>query len=946
MELRNKRFRTHLLASAATGFALMFNAGSALAQDEQAADEAVEEIVIKGFRSSIENAIATKKTSSSIVEAISAEDIGKLPDVSIAESLGRLPGLATQRLDGRAQVLSIRGLGPDLSTALLNGREQVSTSDNRGVEYDQYPSELLTAAVVYKTPDASLIGQGLAGTVDLRTIRPLEKNERILSANARYELNGNGSLNPDSPSGGIRGSVTYVDQFAGDTIGVAFGFAYQSTPTQNERYNAWGYPSIGNRDEPEGLPPVPYFDNAGNPAPTDTLVLGGAKPFVQSNDLDRYGLIGILEFEPNSDFNTSIDLYYSDFKEEVRLRGIEFPLQWAGVGGDLRDGFTIENGRVVDGTFDNVFAVVRNDYNRRDAELFAAGWNTKYTINEDWAVELDLSYSRAERDDELVESYSGTGYAGNGQPNSVRIRQLDNGLTTFESALDYGNRDLFVLTDPQGWGRGAGFVQAGFINSPETIDELTHLRGSVDRQLDLGFVSSVEVGVDLSRRDKERNIDQDFLTLAGTTTLDDGTVLVGGSSAPIPQEALLGRQVGLEFLGVPSQVTYDPLYLLNNGILIRNPAELSSFDVPQSWEVREDILVAYAKFEVDSQVGDIPVIGNFGVQFVYTDQSSQGSRVLAGAETPEFIDFEDGDKYSHWLPSLNLIFSVADDTQVRFGAARTLARARPDQINASLSLRTNDERRGSTDPAQGFFSANGGNPRLKPTISNSVDLSIEHYFGGSGYVAFAAFYKDLQDFVNESDGVFFDFAEFADDFPGDGPIGTTIGTISGPTNDGRGHIKGFEFTASVPLELIADPLEGFGLISSASYTDSKVLLGDNTDPITVRGLSKWVVNSTAYFEKHGFQARISHRYRSGFLAEVSGISAQRIFRSAKNESIFDAQVGYSFEEGVFDGLTVTFQANNLTDEPFTTFDTGQGPSSVIDHQSFGRNFVIGASYTF
>src|SRR3990167_1897584 len=169
-----------------------------------------EEIVVSGFRQSLENAVNLKRESPVIAEAFSSEDIGKPPDVSIAETLGRLPGLAVQRIDGRAQSLSVRGLGPDYSTSLLNGRELVSSGDNRAVEYDQYPSELIDSGVIYKTPYAGLIGQGLAGTVDLRTIRPLSKRDRILAVSARAEINEDGSLNPEVKGWGYRGTATYV----------------------------------------------------------------------------------------------------------------------------------------------------------------------------------------------------------------------------------------------------------------------------------------------------------------------------------------------------------------------------------------------------------------------------------------------------------------------------------------------------------------------------------------------------------------------------------------------------------------------------------------------------------------------------------------------------------------------------------------------------------------
>ena len=180
--------RARLLSGAAFAAAALVAVGNAQAQTTGAPTPAaeaqpaeVEEIVVTGIRRAIEASISAKASNTSIVEVISAEDIGKLPDVSIAESLARLPGVTSQRLDGRSQLISIRGLGPDFTTALLNGRELVTTGDNRGVEFDQFPSELLSSVVVYKTPDAALVGQGLAGTVDLRTIRPMDTETVINS---------------------------------------------------------------------------------------------------------------------------------------------------------------------------------------------------------------------------------------------------------------------------------------------------------------------------------------------------------------------------------------------------------------------------------------------------------------------------------------------------------------------------------------------------------------------------------------------------------------------------------------------------------------------------------------------------------------------------------------------------------------------------------------------
>ncbi|MDT8408853.1 MAG: TonB-dependent receptor [Wenzhouxiangellaceae bacterium] len=891
--------------------------------DEDSAE--LESVSVVGFRSSINRAISEKRNNSSIVEAVFAEEIGKLPDVSIAESLARLPGLTSQRVDGRSQTISIRGLGPDFSTALLNGREQVTTGDNRGVEFDQYPAELLGSVVVYKTPDSTLIGQGLAGTVDLRTIRPLDADEQVLSVSARGEFTEEDSFNPDGDDTGYRASAIYIDQFMDNTLGVTLGFATQSTPQQIERFNAWGFP---NADD-------------GN------LVPGGAKPFVQSNDLDRTGLIGTLEWKPSDNFSTTLDLSYSDFEEEQILRGIEVPLAWSGTPVNLRDERVVDDGLIVEGTFDGVRPVLRNDLNKRDAELFTFGLNTRFEFAELWGVESDLSFSRAEREDELIETLAGTGPGalGLGPTVSMGFSIAPNGVFQFSPDFDFTDTSQLVITDPQGWGAGANppVTQAGFINAPETEDWLAHARFHIDRVILSGPISRVTVGTDLSRRDKDRTLQQAFLTPPGNA-----------AQADIPEGAILGSNVSLGFIGIPGMAALNTRFLVNN-FLEQFPIQLSSFNVPQDWNVREDVLTNFVRFDIDTLIaGRYSLTGNFGLQHVYTDQESTGFRVAgaeAGAGTAEgnFVPNTDGATYNKYLPSLNLSLDMGNNFLTRLGASRVMARPRMDQLNAGLALNTNFNQLTSTDVNQAFFSAGGGNAKLRPMMANTVDLSFEKYYAdGEGYIAITGFYKDLEDFINPSDSFETDFSQFVDDFltpEQAAQLGTTLGTTSGPTNRGDGTIKGFEFSTSVPFGFFVPQLDGFGLLFNASYSDSNVKLGDDTKSTTVPGLSEWVVSTTGFFEKRGFQARISHRYRDEFLSEIFGLSATRITRSAKSESIIDAQIGYQLQAGPLEGLNIVLQGNNLTDEPFTTFEGGDG-RLVIDTQDFGRNYLIGANFTF
>jgi iron complex outermembrane recepter protein len=291
--LHGNCFREFMLKASASALALVLTS-AAFAQDAAPAVDNSEEIIVTGFRASLANAIAEKRNSDMIVESISAIDIGKLPDTSIAESLSRLPGLATQREGGRAQSLSIRGLAPDFSTTLLNGRQQVTTNDNRGVDYDQFPSEMLGQVNVYKTPSANLVGAGLSGTVDLLTVKPLAHGKRTIALNARAEVLDAAKLNPDSNTWGYRFSGTYIDQFANDTIGIAFSGSWLNSPSQTERFEAWGYPTGG---------------------PGGAAVIGGSKPYAISGELERKSVSGTLEWEPSENFNTSIDVFYSRFED-------------------------------------------------------------------------------------------------------------------------------------------------------------------------------------------------------------------------------------------------------------------------------------------------------------------------------------------------------------------------------------------------------------------------------------------------------------------------------------------------------------------------------------------------------------------------------------------------------------------------------------------------------
>lgn len=902
-------------------------AGAVQAQDttetaKQADDKQMEEVIVYGIRRSLMNSVNAKKGSEGIVEAVSAEDIGKLPDISIAESLARLPGLAAQRLNGRAQVISIRGLDPDFSTALLNGRQQVSTGDNRSVEFDQYPSELLSGALVYKTPHASLIGQGVAGTVDMQTIQPLAYGKKAIAANMRYEWNDMSARNPDADDSGPRYTLSYIDQFADDTIGIALGYASIDTTTQGERFEAWGYADIYT-DNITGLPTWSGTDGVGDPNVYQGKVIGGAKPFVQSNTLERDSFMAVVEYQPNDDFSTTVDLFYSEFNEEQLLRGIELPLWWSSA--QLQPGFTATNGIITSGTYTNVQGVIRSDAELRDAELFAIGWKTRFSIGDDWTFVADTSYSSAKRRDEIIENYSG--YTGG--PDTLSFNTGSKG-TVFSSSVDYTDVTNLRIANLQGW--GSDFVpeggQKGYYKQPQVDDQLNQIRLSAERELELGFVKSVEFGINYETREKDKNTSPEYyLALPG-----------GATEAPLPAATVL---TDLSFLGINAIVGYDPIGIFRDGTTYELVDAVRADIYGKRWKVEEDVFTAYAQFGIDTEIGSMPLTGNIGLQVINVDQGSEGFSSKGNAAELVVVAISGGKTYTEYLPSLNLTLDLSGDKYVRLGLARTLVRPRMDDLRVSSQFSFDPAKAGSPDINFSPWSGYGGNAALEPWITNSFDVSFEQYFDdGLGYYAVAVFYKDLRSYVVNQD-ILSDFSGYP---TGGASPKLWVGFINGPVNGDGGTLKGVELSVSLAGEMFADVLTGFGTTFSAAFTDSTIE-PPNAPEQMLPGLSKKVYNLTMYYERAGFSARISGRQRGEFVGELAGFDAQRDLRIINEERIVDAQISYEFNSGSLDGLTILFQGNNLTDEPFITNDHGD-PRRRKDYQSYGPTYAIGVSYKY
>lgn len=878
------------------------------AQPGSEADEEGDTIVVTGFRAALESAVNTKKRAEQIVESVSAEDIGKLPDASIAESIARLPGVASQRIagSGRTSFLSIRGFAPDYSTTLLNGREQTSTGDNRAVEYDQYPSEVINRVNVYKTPMASIIGQGLSGTVDLRTIRPLEYGKQAISVGGRGVYTDKGKLNPDSNTTGYRVNGVYIDQFMDGRLGVALAASYNNEPYQLQEFEAWGYATHSDGNE----------------------IIGGTKSYVTSTQLKRFGLTGTLEFEVTDNITTSIDGFYSDFEDEAIKRGMEVPLYWSGA--VLQPGFTVEDGMITSGTFTNVQGIPRNVTTERNAKLYSFGWNTRYDSDDGWHAMADVSYSKTKRNEWIFEVWSTTGAV----RDTMDFDSTEQG-TTFTHLLDYSDPNLVVLSDPGGWG-GTGYSNNRFVN-----DRIWQYRGEIGKDLDTGFFSRASFGANLTNHDKSLRPDEAFIRLPG-----------GAAQAFVPAD-LIKESTELDYLGLGPVLSFDPFDLLDAGVVVLVDGNTNPDVQLKSYTVHENLKTFYGQLDIRSQLGSADLTGNVGVQAVHTDQSSDGFI----AQNGEIVPLSDGAKYWDVMPSLNLSLRFPSDWVVRLGLAREVMRPRMDDMRSSSKVTIQNG--GNPNPNLRFVQVETGEPELRPFRANAADVSFEKYFGTKGYVALQLFYKKFDTFVVNQSLPFVPFdatglplpepfqstnpADLATYIP---PANIANGFIQKPYNIKGGKLYGVELAGTLPFGEFIQALDGFGATGGVSYTKSKAEIFPGAPPGDLPGYSKWVANGTAYFEKWGFSARGSVRYRSSFVGEVSGFGANRVQRRSRPETVVDAQIGYEFQpNSMLEGLSVYLQGQNLTDEPFATINPGE-QLQVINYQEFGRRFMLGANYKF
>jgi len=871
--------------------AMSLVSGWATAQTAQpVVNEVEEEIVIVGkYLNSLQSAMTVKKNASSIVEAIAAEDIGQLPDVSISDSLKRLPGLAQDRDRGNGSQISIRGMGGMLGFTTLNGREVAILEETRNIRYDQFPSELINAAQVYKTPQARIQEGGVSGTINLDTIKPLDHKQREFVVDLRassFEL----AKDIDSAANdgiGQRISVSYIDQFLDNTLGVAVGYSGRSEPIATKRTELWNYGDTYHNEI--------WSDELGSavaaPWGGSTLVTGGEDK--------RQGVVGALSWEPSDYWSINYDGFWSAFDVNENYHGFDYGIKEWGTGlvidksapsaFDNIDGTPAGYTDLLAGTVELSSLRNLNEVYDQDDELISHGLNVAWQEGV-WTAALDLATSETTRDKRWA---------------SIRTENTNPGWATFGTdngrmTVDLLNADL---TDPNQNRLGTVRIEP----LSEGGDEINSAKLDFKYDTFGNFLQDIKFGVAVSSRDKyEHNQKWD-------------QIVIGGDSL-LTADYISGVQKAY-FDDLPDYLVLDRDAVINDYYGgLENPTPLDADDQVASWNVSEDISSQYVQFDFASQIFGKAVNGNLGVRNVDTETVARGfEESVDGAITAVNTPHD----YNDVLPSTNWTINLTDEHLIRIGAAKTMARAPVNMMSPSLNL--NEDLFGA-NPGQ----STSGNPTLDPFRADQADLAYEWYYSDKSQLAVNLFYKDLESYITRS-------AE-AETVVRNG----TEYTVSRPINGTGGYIRGYEVLWQQAFDFLPSPFNGLGVYTNYSHNESNVEQGvplhsDYKAPLT--GLSEDVANFTLWYYLNGFEARTSYSYRSEFQRDINLIKGEEGINGA--EGYWDLNLSYAFN----DHYKVYLQVQNLTDEPYETYGLeSNNPNHVNRYEEFGSRYSVGINW--
>jgi iron complex outermembrane recepter protein len=719
-------------------------------------------------------------------------------------------------------------------------------------------------------------------------------------------------LIPGVSSHGNRVTGTYIDQFSDHTIGFALGYSHLDTPIEKKYLNPWDYGSLANGDFSFGQP-LTYTGNLG-------LGWDGFENGVATTSSVRDTGLMVLEFKPNDSYHGVLNYLHSQFNE--KLRGSELVGDMANYAGYGPPGITVaQSGNTQQVTGAYLLDTVRGD-NRHDG-IDSVDIKNTFKLNA-WDVNFDVGYSKATRAETIAEAYltdiNPTSY-------SFTYAGMD-GFSQASIGTNLGNPANMNLSTY--WG------SAGYQELVNTDDQAKSLHLQFSKDLGEGFFRKLDLGTHYSGRAKIESV----LSQAENFTAGVGSRCALGSCAAIPS-SFNASPVSLGFSGAGGLTYFDVLRALGD-TTVYTPAGFDGKRLAYNWTVDEKLTTLFAKLGIGFDAL-IPWHGNLGAQLIHTNQSSNGVYTDSNGNQTQNISLSTS--YNNVLPTLMLIGDISPTTKVRWGVSRSQSRPELSDLSAGISASVSPTQL-ANGQTQLLWSGSGGNPLLKPWISTDYDLDFEKYFTKSSYLAIALFDKQIGTAIR-SGVTTYNFTGFVD--PSGKVAASPIGSVTAPVDVSGGYVRGVELSGQLSLGDIQSALSGFGFLGSLAYSQSD-LPGLNVDgtvnpDITFDGLSRLVVNATAFYENNGWQLRISERYRSGYSAFRLN-AFKFVLDEIRPESLTDAQIGYTFQDGAFKNLEILLQGENLTNRPYVVSQQPYSQTVLSQYHTFGRQILIGASYKF
>ena len=913
------------LAVMAAGFGGGAYAQSAEAQDEPATQ--VEEVVVTGFRASLQSAVNAKRRESGVVDVIKAEDIADFPDLNLAESLQRVPGVAITRANGEGRQISVRGLGSEYTRVRVNGMEAIATTGGtvnaggtnrtRGFDFNMFASELFNSLTVRKSASADVEEGSLGATVDLQTARPFDYREPTLVMGIQ------GSYNDLARDVKPRFTLLASNTWADGRFGALFSAAYEKRHILEEGANItrWTFGGANGGFNPSSTLNGYTIGQINNTNTSTALYHPRIPSYVQyDHNTERLGLTGSLQFKPDDQTTLTLDVLYSDVKstrDEAQLQAIGFSRGGTGKPQTIIRSGTVDGRNIVQGVFDAVDVRSQSAHDELETQF----QQYTFTATRNWTDRFRSGF---------IGGYSRSEFT---NPVSTIVtfdRANTNGFSyDFTSRMpkfDFG----FDLTNPANWSMINGTSEVRIRPSAVTN---TFTTAKAYGEFDANENITLKGGIDFRRFhfDSEglyRTSETVVQTLTPQQLADVSRVFSG-----------FGRNLGLPS-GAPTSwlapdlnkfiATYD-IYS-GNGIYALTGLNNSSAR-GQYITVDEKDLGAYLQADFHFDAFGLNWRGDLGARYVLTEQYSDG--YAAVGSTIQLVRARRD--YDMLLPSANLAVDLTDTVVARISAAQTIARP-------SISVLTPGGDVGIQGANRSFSS---GNPNIDPTKSDNLDLSLEWYPDADSLFAVGLFYKKINSFVqNLRQDIPFNQLGLPNSLlDGTSALPTDLFAVSQPVNSPGGELKGFEINVQKRLSFLPGWMENFGVQANYTFVDSEIEYLTSTTPgaptitQTLTGLSKNAWNATLYYETDKFSIRGSVAYRDGYLTAVPGNDGNSVHGT--NETMnFDMQASYN----ISDKLKVSIEGINLTDEFNDQYVDASNRLNVYSHT--GRQFFVGLRYTF